>query len=248
MANLLRERWSKLSMGQKVAVTSLSICCLFLLLGGTSQLRSYVRKPFLVSRKNLARSIEIRTQVFQNEEKDLRELKLKDTDRDGISDYDEQYVYRTSAYLSDSDSDSLSDAEEIAQGEDPNCPRGKNCIDAQTAIVRPATSTFETDAGASLAATQAAAQANQTGVERFIANPEPPESMTVAETRAYILSHQLLPADQLEGLADEAVMQAYRFSYQEALRIRAARTAATAPVASSSVSVPSTTPSPQPTP
>lgn len=223
MANLLRDRWSKLTVEQKLAVTALSVCCLFLLFGGISQVRSNVRKPFLVSKRTLARSIQIRSQTYQDDEKQMRDLKLKDTDRDGISDYDEQYVYRTSAYLVDSDSDGASDAEEIATGEDPNCPQGKNCIDVQGSVVQASTSTFVAEAAADLAATRAAAAASKTGVDAFIASPKPPESMTAAETRDYIRMQNLLPADQLAALPDEAVLQAYRMSYQEALRIQAAR-------------------------
>lgn len=247
MVNLLRDRWSKLSFEQKLAITSLSVCCLFLVFGGMSQLRSNVRKPFLVSRQNLTRAIQIRTQNFENDEKTQGELKLKDTDRDGISDYDEQYIYLTSAYLADSDSDGASDAEEIAQNEDPNCPQGKDCFDLQASVPQAATSTFVAEADANLAAVRSGAQPPQTGVEEFIVNPKVPESMTAEDTRAYIRSQGLLPADQLATLSDEAVMQAYRMSYQEALRIQSARAAAS-PSVSSSVSTTAPSPSLQPTP
>lgn len=253
MVNLLRDRWSKLSFEQKLAITSLSVCCLFLVFGGMSQLRSNVRKPFLVSRQTLTRAIQIRTQNFENDEKTQGELKLKDTDRDGISDYDEQYLYRTSAYLADSDSDGASDAEEIAQNEDPNCPQGKNCMDLQSAIPQTATSSFVAAADANMAAIRAGAagQTSESGVNAFIANPKPPESMTVAETRAYIRAQGLLPDDQLMNLPDEAVTQAYRLSYQEALRIQAARASvasganagSSATVGTSSSSVPPPPPS-----
>lgn len=251
MANLLRERWSRLSLEQKLAITSLSFCCLFLLFGGVSQVTSYVQKPFLVSRKTLTKAIQIRTQNYVNEEKQMGELKLKDADRDGISDYDEQYLYKTSPYLADSDSDGLLDSEEIVKGSDPNCPEGKNCIDVQTAVPQTPTSTFVAGASVGLAAAQTAA-ASKTGVDDFIANPKSPESMTAAETREYIRLHQLLPADQLTNLSDEALVQAYKLSYQDALRIKAAQTAAanpTVPVqtATSSLVLPPT-PSPQPTP
>jgi hypothetical protein len=59
--------------------------------------------------------------------KKLTILKLQDTDQDGLSDYDEIYLYRTSPYLADSDSDGFPDKEEIEKGYDPNCPKGENC-------------------------------------------------------------------------------------------------------------------------
>ncbi|MFA6098900.1 MAG: hypothetical protein WCV50_05125 [Patescibacteria group bacterium] len=57
----------------------------------------------------------------------LENLRDKDTDQDGLSDYDELYVFGTSPYLSDSDSDKISDKIEIDQGSDPNCPQGTAC-------------------------------------------------------------------------------------------------------------------------
>lgn len=57
----------------------------------------------------------------------LDALKSKDTDGDGISDYQELYVTHTSPYLKDSDGDGVSDADELKAGTDPNCPQGKIC-------------------------------------------------------------------------------------------------------------------------
>jgi hypothetical protein len=53
--------------------------------------------------------------------------KTKDTDGDGLSDYDELNVYHTSPYIKDSDSDGKSDGEEVKNGTDPNCPEGRDC-------------------------------------------------------------------------------------------------------------------------
>lgn len=61
------------------------------------------------------------------EEKKLAALQTTDTDEDGLSDFDELYAYETSPYLKDSDSDSISDSEEIRNGTDPNCATGKTC-------------------------------------------------------------------------------------------------------------------------
>src|SRR5512135_986812 len=54
-------------------------------------------------------------------------MKTKDTDGDGLTDYDETYVYKTSPYLKDSDSDGTDDKTEVEQGTDPNCPKDKAC-------------------------------------------------------------------------------------------------------------------------
>lgn len=54
-------------------------------------------------------------------------LKLKDSDRDGLNDYDEIYIYHTSAYLEDTDSDGYNDKQEIDTSNDPNCPAKQKC-------------------------------------------------------------------------------------------------------------------------
>ncbi|MBT6574118.1 hypothetical protein HOM83_03715 [Candidatus Falkowbacteria bacterium] len=59
---------------------------------------------------------------------DPEKLKDQDTDEDGITDFDELYVYETSPYLADSDSDGFDDAYEIQNFEDPMCPQGQNCF------------------------------------------------------------------------------------------------------------------------
>jgi Bacterial TSP3 repeat len=54
--------------------------------------------------------------------------KTKDTDGDGLSDYDEVNIYHTSPYLKDTDSDGIPDGVEIKNGTDPNCPQGQTCV------------------------------------------------------------------------------------------------------------------------
>jgi len=58
---------------------------------------------------------------------DIAALKNKDTDGDGLSDYDELYIYHTSPYIKDSDSDGIPDGTEVKNGTDPNCPQGQDC-------------------------------------------------------------------------------------------------------------------------
>ncbi len=57
----------------------------------------------------------------------LEESKKKDTDGDGLVDYDELYVYKTSPYVADTDSDGFDDKTETFSGNNPNCPMGKEC-------------------------------------------------------------------------------------------------------------------------
>ena len=63
----------------------------------------------------------------EREAREIEESKTKDTDGDGLVDYDELYVYKTSPYISDSDSDGFDDKQEVYSGNNPNCPTGKDC-------------------------------------------------------------------------------------------------------------------------
>lgn len=71
------------------------------------------------------------------------ELKAKDTDKDGLSDWNELNVYKTSPYLEDSDSDGFNDKEEIDSNKDPNCPAGKDCALFSDTLPKTASSTNE---------------------------------------------------------------------------------------------------------
>lgn len=65
----------------------------------------------------------------------LADLASKDTDNDGLNDYEELHVFNTSPYLADTDGDKLDDAAEIQSGTDPNCPVGQDCGAGATEIV-----------------------------------------------------------------------------------------------------------------
>lgn len=60
-------------------------------------------------------------------------LRFRDTDKDGLSDFDELYVYGTSPYLADTDGDGIPDGQEVKLGKNPLCPEGQNCgVSAET--------------------------------------------------------------------------------------------------------------------
>lgn len=67
-----------------------------------------------------------------NEAQDLATLQKQDTDGDGLTDFEEQYVDATSPYLADSDSDGVSDSAELTAGTNPNCPEGQSCSQVRT--------------------------------------------------------------------------------------------------------------------
>lgn len=54
-------------------------------------------------------------------------LKRRDTDHDGLSDYDEINIYHTSPFLPDTDGDGIPDGVEVKNGTNPLCPEGQTC-------------------------------------------------------------------------------------------------------------------------
>ena len=55
------------------------------------------------------------------------ESKSKDSDFDGLNDWEEVNIYQTSPYIEDTDGDGINDKEEIANKTNPNCPEGSDC-------------------------------------------------------------------------------------------------------------------------
>jgi hypothetical protein len=130
----------------------------------------------------------------------IAEMKTKDTDGDGLNDYEESQVYLTSPYLTDSDSDGADDKTELAAGDDPNCPAGKECTTLAGAI----------DAQATLSASSAAELAEQERavLERFM-NPTP------AQIRQLLLESGI-KAEDIEGIDDATLLELYRQALAEA--------------------------------
>lgn len=130
----------KLHLTEKAGFVIFSVVgCLFLILGFLN-IKSRLLAPFKLSATNTTPKIE---------EQNIEALKLKDTDHDGLSDYDEIYLYNTSPYIADTDSDGIPDGEEVKQGTDPNCPKDKTCLVPETAPapVAPAQATPNIDSG-----------------------------------------------------------------------------------------------------
>lgn len=76
---------------------------------------------------------EIKSITELNEESQLNALRQvlslqdKDSDADGLNDYEELYTYGTSPYLADTDSDGISDLIELETGGDPLCHKYQDC-------------------------------------------------------------------------------------------------------------------------
>jgi hypothetical protein len=111
-----------LSSGQKITAGVLVFAAIFTIIFGVLQLKKSVNEPF----ERQANSGN-KNQNANTASDDIVALQNKDSDEDGLSDYEEIYIYSTSPYIQDSDSDGLDDKKEIDSGGDPNCPVGKTC-------------------------------------------------------------------------------------------------------------------------
>jgi hypothetical protein len=110
----------KMTPAGKVGFVALLFFAVFTVGLGFMQMRNTIYGPFIIHPRAEGESI---SAYFGSQE----DLTKKDTDRDGLSDYEELEFHLTSPYLADTDSDGVSDRDEIAQGTDPLCSAGQVC-------------------------------------------------------------------------------------------------------------------------
>lgn len=104
--------------------TWLFIFCLFLLLiAAIWYFKSQLLKPLTVELPDFIKQDLLEKDQAQT----IEDLKTKDTDSDGLTDYQELYQFNTSIFLADTDSDNYSDLEEVNSGNDPICPTNQDC-------------------------------------------------------------------------------------------------------------------------
>lgn len=111
-----------LSKEQKMGVILLSIFSIFAIGLGVLQIRNTMYAPFALNTKIPPL---VRDDINTNEA-----LMYRDTDKDGLNDFDELYVYGTSPYITDTDSDGINDKAEVDKGTNPLCPEGQSCSEA----------------------------------------------------------------------------------------------------------------------
>ncbi|MDP3965007.1 MAG: hypothetical protein Q8Q20_05150 [bacterium] len=160
---------------------------------GFLQLRSHISGPF----NSVTESSSGQTLA----QDDLLELRDLDTDRDTLSDFDELYLYDTSPYLADSDSDGSSDAQEIETGEDPNCPRGQVCRSVPADTNQELANIFNINTDA--LNLNANANTNTTAP----ANPSP-EEVPLSVLRTTLIGAGV-PEDTINNLDDETLRALY---------------------------------------
>lgn len=146
-------------------------------------------------------------------------LKTKDTDGDGITDYDEMNVYKTSAYMEDSDSDGFNDKNEIDSENDPNCPVGRDCYGS--AVYNESANIDSSQSNSSLNSlleqtgyNPAMATSSQTGGQSGLAGIADilGKDVDAATLRQYLIQYGM-KKDILDQVSDEDLLK----SYQEVL-------------------------------
>lgn len=184
---------------QKIAVGVLCILALSIIVFWVWQMREQINRPFAyIPQATTATTTDITTI-----------LKNRDTDGDGLSDYDEIYVYHTSPYLEDSDSDGISDKKEVDQGTDPNCPQGKDCTALETTTSPATLPTQALSTSTQLALPSDLAGSSSTAELQNTLNGQ----ADAATLRKLLISSGASKSD-LDKISDSDLMQ----SYQESLK------------------------------
>lgn len=112
-------RSSNISKEQKMGFVFLLVFGVLAVSLGVLQMRNTIYSPFVVRATKDASLDSVLDETTR--------LQQIDTDRDGLSDYDELYFHNTSPYIEDTDSDGVEDKDEIDAGTDPLCPTGQHC-------------------------------------------------------------------------------------------------------------------------
>lgn len=132
---------------QRIGVVLLSIFAILAVGLGILQIRNSMYAPFSLNS-------DITSSITQKMDQ-VSALHYRDTDKDGINDFDELYAYLTSPYLADSDSDGLTDKQELDAGKNPLCAEGRECemaaVPVAAEIIAVVTSTPGADITAEMA-------------------------------------------------------------------------------------------------
>ncbi|MBD3251505.1 hypothetical protein GF380_03560 [Candidatus Uhrbacteria bacterium] len=190
----LSHTWNSLTIEKQISVGILGVIAIVVLVLGYVQMRRNLISPFTAPLEDL---VSTNAMVEPLPEEIAREQQRTDTDGDGLSDWHELNVFRTSPYVADTDSDGEPDNIEIAKGEDPNCPKGQACVQALSAD--------------SLATTTQRLRLPGTNVEQPIA-PAGLDGVIPARDpeaiRAFLRARGSSEAE-LNQFSDEEILQAY---------------------------------------
>lgn len=183
---------------RKPVFISLGVIALLTVGLGLAQVVSSINKPqsdFWNGRETTTLSTQT---TNTNTDEALSVDLLRDTDEDGLTDYEEVTIYGTSPYLPDTDSDGYTDDQEIVNGYDPNCPVGQNC--------RTVYDNGDTEIPSDLELLNETTD-QQNGA---LSLPEDITNLSVDQIRALIIDSGEVSEDDLNQLTDEQIQSIYR--------------------------------------
>ncbi|MEI6835385.1 MAG: hypothetical protein WCK59_00995 [Candidatus Falkowbacteria bacterium] len=186
--------FSSLPRPQRTAVVVLGILALVILGVWFWQFNMRLNSPFRPTDSEIA----LGEKVAQDKIKADNALKTLDSDGDGLSDYDEINIYKTSPYLEDTDGDGISDFQEVKNGTDPLCAAGTDCsVTQDSTTAKASTSTLATS-------TSPAENVDQTLLIKALSGQGD------ADTMRQILLQGGANPDQVKLLTDQDLMDMYK--------------------------------------
>jgi hypothetical protein len=145
---------------------------------------------------------------IDNMQKSIEELQASDTDGDGLSDFDELYVYNTSMYLADTDSDGYDDKSEIDGGYDPNCPKGLDCRGTSSSVDETTDQTADQTTDQTTDETTGQTTDQTTDMSQLpTETKEQLENLTPDEIRQLLLATGQINQEDLDKIDDATLMQ-----------------------------------------
>jgi hypothetical protein len=185
------------------AIIFLIIFGVFCISLGIYQFESRVNKPFLIAKDSSNAS------QAELEAQNTALLQSRDTDGDGLSDYDEIKIYHTSPYLEDTDSDGINDSAEIAQGSNPLCA-GDTCSTAAENFATASSTASSTETAAVLPTTNStnSASSSLSAEETEVLNGVISGQADPQTLRALLLANGFKEED-LKLISDDDLQTAY---------------------------------------
>lgn len=200
--------------GQKAALVALVFIGILTLGLGFYKVRSQIAGPFATQVSQADKSKLENLFTEPSEQEDIAAQKSRDTDNDGLSDYDELSIHRTSPYLKDTDSDGYDDKTEIDTGNDPNCAKGKACFTASASNAPDAGVHGNVEGSGSVSQRESVPDS----VNALEQDLKKLESLTSAQVRE-LLKQQGFTDEDLKDIDDETIATMYRQSLQEAIKL-----------------------------
>ncbi|MEK7557945.1 MAG: hypothetical protein AAB530_01915 [Patescibacteria group bacterium] len=195
----LVEQQQPLSKKHKIVAGILVVFGVFVFVAWIVQLQNSISSPFAYKENGQNQSNDSIT--GNNDEA----LKTKDSDKDGLSDWDELNVYHTSPYLEDSDSDGFSDKQEVDNGKDPNCPVGRNCNVDQTNQQATTTVNSNVNNVNAIVGAQPVATPNLNVSNTVVPVGGQPDTATLRQ----LLLQNGMKKDDLDKISDKDLLEAY---------------------------------------